>query len=312
MSKQPLREKLGQPEESPWHRLISFNYLRIALVIGLSYALAYGLCIAILNPLHVLQSSVVANMLFYVLAYGMIGVLICLILERRRRAIEPVEMNVWSWRALWRNLITPRHWGSGLLVGLLVGSIMGLSMELRLGQPTTALIFGLNGGWVFGLSYWLLPAISNALSIKMIDEHSKPNQGIWNSAGNSIIIGIISGCLSWLVCGLIYMLGFTLSYTLNSTFIDNLGAALIIERQVASGLGLFVGLSIGLLCSLLNGGLAFLQHWVLRLLLWHAGTVPWSYSRFLDYATQRILLRKVGGGYIFIHQELLEYFASLN
>ncbi|HYU75307.1 MAG TPA: hypothetical protein VEL31_21780 [Ktedonobacteraceae bacterium] len=29
-------------------------------------------------------------------------------------------------------------------------------------------------------------------------------------------------------------------------------------------------------------------------------------------ATERILLRKVGGGYIFIHRLLLDYFASLD
>jgi hypothetical protein len=40
--------------------------------------------------------------------------------------------------------------------------------------------------------------------------------------------------------------------------------------------------------------------------------IPWRYSRFLDYAAERILLRKVGGGYIFVHRLLLEYFASLD
>lgn len=32
---------------------------------------------------------------------------------------------------------------------------------------------------------------------------------------------------------------------------------------------------------------------------------------FLDYAAERIFLRKIGGGYIFIHRYLMEYFASL-
>jgi hypothetical protein len=32
---------------------------------------------------------------------------------------------------------------------------------------------------------------------------------------------------------------------------------------------------------------------------------------FLDEAAERLLLRKVGGGYIFVHRLLLEYFASL-
>lgn len=38
--------------------------------------------------------------------------------------------------------------------------------------------------------------------------------------------------------------------------------------------------------------------------------MPWIYPHFLDYAAERILLRKVGGGYIFVHRLLLEYFAS--
>jgi hypothetical protein len=45
--------------------------------------------------------------------------------------------------------------------------------------------------------------------------------------------------------------------------------------------------------------------------LWGNGYAPLNYVRFLDYAAERVLLRKVGGGYIFVHRMLLEYFASL-
>ena len=38
---------------------------------------------------------------------------------------------------------------------------------------------------------------------------------------------------------------------------------------------------------------------------------PWRYVTFLDYATERIFLRKVGGGYIYIHRLLQDYFAEL-
>jgi hypothetical protein len=38
--------------------------------------------------------------------------------------------------------------------------------------------------------------------------------------------------------------------------------------------------------------------------------MPWGLVRFLDYAAERVLLRKVGGGYIFVHRLLLEYFAQ--
>jgi hypothetical protein len=45
-------------------------------------------------------------------------------------------------------------------------------------------------------------------------------------------------------------------------------------------------------------------------MLWANGSAPFHYAQFLDTAVDRIFLRKVGGGYIFLHRMLLEYFAS--
>ena len=71
------------------------------------------------------------------------------------------------------------------------------------------------------------------------------------------------------------------------------------------------GLLIGLLAIVWYGGLNAAKHYVLRLLLAWYNHIPWRYSRFLDYATSRIFLRKGGGGYMFLHRALLEYFATL-
>jgi hypothetical protein len=66
----------------------------------------------------------------------------------------------------------------------------------------------------------------------------------------------------------------------------------------------------GLSGGLRFGGRAYLHHCALRLVLWYKNFAPLHYIRFLDYATSRIFLRKVGGGYIFVHRMLLEYFAA--
>ena len=71
--------------------------------------------------------------------------------------------------------------------------------------------------------------------------------------------------------------------------------------------GLFGVLGVGLK----NGGAACVQHYVLRILLWRNDYAPLNYVRFLDYATERVFLRKVGGGYIFTNRLLMEYFAML-
>ncbi len=56
---------------------------------------------------------------------------------------------------------------------------------------------------------------------------------------------------------------------------------------------------------------AVIRHLTLRYLLVREDHMPWRYAGFLDHATECIFLRKVGGGYIFIHRLLLEYFASI-
>jgi hypothetical protein len=57
----------------------------------------------------------------------------------------------------------------------------------------------------------------------------------------------------------------------------------------------------------LSGGLTVLRHYVIRWLLARRRTFPWRAQQFLDDATTRILLRRVGGGYSFIHRRLQDY-----
>lgn len=59
------------------------------------------------------------------------------------------------------------------------------------------------------------------------------------------------------------------------------------------------------------GGLAPIEHMVLRAILFLTGRQPWRMLPFLDYAADLILMRKVGGGYIFVHRLLMEHFAAM-
>ena len=88
---------------------------------------------------------------------------------------------------------------------------------------------------------------------------------------------------------------------------------------LAGGLagGLAVMLAFGLAFGLLKyGGGTVLQHYTLRTFLAHAKILPYPLRdrklvAFLDAMADRILLRRRGGGWVFIHRYLLEYFASL-
>jgi hypothetical protein len=129
-------------------------------------------------------------------------------------------------------------------------------------------------------------AISENEEAKILEEEVTiiPNQGIRKSIANTWLVELIGGLIGALIGGLI--------------------------GELIGGLyvGLFVGLTVGLFGG---GGQASIQHLTLRLILYSRGLIPWNYARFLDYATDRIFLQKVGGGYIFIHRLLLEHFAQM-
>jgi hypothetical protein len=153
------------------------------------------------------------------------------------------------------------------------------------------LIYGLFAAIMIGLIYGLT---GDMQSFKITTKIIKPNEGIWISAMNAVKIGIIDG--------LIVGLAFLLIDVLLQQF------SLIEALKYALGYGLIAGLLFGLGCS---SGRACIQHLTLRLILHRNNYIPWNYARFLDYATERIFLQKVGGGYIFVHRMLLEHFARM-
>jgi hypothetical protein len=131
-----------------------------------------------------------------------------------------------------------------------------------------------------------------------VEIRTVPNQGIHRSARNALSVGLVFGLGGWLVFGLVFGLGGGLVVGL----VFGLGSGLFV--------GLFVGLGGGLVVALDAGGEACLKHFLVRFWLARDGSAPWNYVTFLDHAAERILLRKVGGGYAFIHRMLLEYFAA--
>ena len=142
------------------------------------------------------------------------------------------------------------------------------------------------------------------LSVESIDTRDIPNQGIHRSAWNTLVVGLVGG----LVGGLVFGLGGGLVVGLHRLQVG--GDVLIYVLGAWLVFGVAGGLVVGLGGGLNAGGQVCLQHLVLRLLLVRYSSAPWDYAKFLDHAAERILLRRVGGGYIFIHRMLLEYFAA--
>lgn len=137
-----------------------------------------------------------------------------------------------------------------------------------------------------------------------------PNQGIRLSARYALITGSTFGLIVCLIFGLTFGLLFSQSNPLFIYMHPNAG--LISKLSAGLLLGLPFGLVVAAIGGLLGGGDVVMKHCLLRLILWRKGYIPWNYARFLDYATSLIFLRKVGGGYIFVHRLIMEHFASLD
>lgn len=134
------------------------------------------------------------------------------------------------------------------------------------------------------------------------------NQELTSGLLFGLIVGLIVGLLSaFLKLHPVERTGFRwtdVSSRKSAALRDGLTGGLIV--------GLLLGLLFGLSGGLISGGMFALKHFVLRLFLWKSGSAPLRYVAFLAQARDLLFLHQVGGGYIFTHRLLREYFVSLS
>lgn len=154
---------------------------------------------------------------------------------------------------------------------------------------STSLIMGLVLGIILGLG--------NLTRTSEASQRLQPNQGIYKSLRNAIQIGLIFGIVGAIIYAGIFRLA-TLS------------------TMEVMGMSLVTGFIAGFLFAFFRyGGLTFLSHYILRYTLEYHHILPFALKDqalvdFLDSMGKRILLRRVGGGWIFAHRYLLEHFAD--
>lgn len=199
----------------------------------------------------------------------------------------------------------------GLVAGLFVGMIIAPFGSWWGG----ALIGFLVSGMIAGLSI--------SIQLNQTSRRTNPNQGIRNSLKNalrmSLFYGFIGGLLGGLIGGLSvgWIFGSVLKNVIGLSF-GFFGGGLIAGLTFGVLMGLSIGLILGLVLGLFfYGGIAILQHYTLRwVLAWHH-ILPFPFHdqklvTYLDAMNDLIFLKRIGGGWVFIHRSLMEYFASLH
>lgn len=250
--------------------LLPKNWYRLYMVCSLLAFTSIGWFVGIqlITPAKVVVSLTFTIVIFW-LYFG---------LDR----INPVETLKWSWKNARKNLVK----------GITYGLILGLMLKINSNLPdynwgevvkyiTTLKELQLVRGIIFGLSLGLFFVIIRGLTGPSIQTLTTPNQGIRQSARNSLVFALIGSSI--------------------------LRSTAILLGWTTRGWTIF-GFSFGMVAG---GAEACIKHFIIRILLFYKGSIPWDYARFLDYATERIFLQKVGGGYIFVHRLLLEHFARM-
>ncbi len=215
--------------------------------------------------------------------------------------IEMVDTLIWNWKqgtqGLFKGLIGGLLYGlvSGLIGGLSFGWIYGLIYGFSFGLVAN-LSFGLSVGMIIGLAGGLIGGLSNGLSAKSISQTTYPGQRISLSTKNSLFVLFSTTLIGGAIVGLVIELSHGLILGLSTSLI----------------IGLIEVVIIGLVGGLIFGGFAIVQHFILRFIISVNNLLPWKLIPFLDYCTDLIFLRRVGGGYIFVHRLLMEHFAAMD
>lgn len=284
------------PERSRiWYRwsMVLVYALVFGLLFGPPFGLSFGLVYGLIK--HTLDGALFGAGFGLILGVvgGLVGGLIFGLVFRHHQSIQPTEITVWTRESARK--------------GLLVGAVGGLAFGL-VGGAVGWVLAGSVGGVVMGCVVEgimvVVGGLVGGLSPTQLAERMalSPNEGIWRSGKRGLLTVLSFLLLVGLAAGMIVAL-------LGGTSINTLAYGLVFGLIFGSVGGLIFGLFFGLVGGR-TGLAAFLQHFVLRFYLWRLGLLPWKLVAFLDEVAQRLLLRKIGGSYIFVHRLLRDVLAN--
>jgi hypothetical protein len=208
--------------------------------------------------------------------------------------------------------IEPRYrWGMGLGVGLF-GLVMLLSFQtanvlldvrrFRLADAVWVMILG--GLIIYMLAKEMMKdvAVADRLHWNIITWQPLRIVLRWLLNWGQILV-LIWMVIFWVIVALIWWMNISLNTQLSGA----LKSQRISEHMTWTIIILISVLILWLILVWIQG--APIQHFVLRILFTRGGAMPWDYAKFLQACAKAGLLRQVGGGFIFRHRYLQDFFA---
>jgi transcriptional regulator with XRE-family HTH domain/DNA polymerase III delta prime subunit len=275
-------------------------------ILGCGGALGFA---AVEEVLQVSQESTLIYsgvvFLFYFIVYGFGGGT-SLFSSLMHTTIQPSERVSWSWSKMSKDM--PKNATRSLIlaivtcvsVGAAIACMSSFFFNIPYGLHYGA-VFGSISGLIVGTAALLTGMITSSWSSAMIpeDQHIRPNEGITFSAQNALLGAFVFALLGAIASGIACWVGF------------GIVGGLMTWTVMAKAFAVMFAILFFLTFALAQGGIAWIQHYVLRLYLWRNDAIPFNSVRFLDTAVDYSLLRKVGGGYMFTHHLMMDHFVQL-
>ncbi|MEZ4372916.1 MAG: protein kinase [Polyangiaceae bacterium] len=210
------------------------------------------------------------------------------------RAVEGLR---WSWKRALR-------WLPAAVISCgAIGAAMGLRYWIP-GADASTIASPLGGLWT-NIAYTALVGVFVAFTMGLEpgnqEAPAEPGAGFRQSLITALTISLPTGVVT--AVGLAYVvMPLVLDPLFHPGGVWNNHGQLAVRTGVLFGAVLFF----------VYGGAAIAYHCALRLVLALRTPLPLALVPFLDDAAHAGILRRVGGGYLFMHRELLDYLASLD
>lgn len=262
-----------------WLERLHFSWLDSPTARRLGYAMGVlAVCLFGIG-LNLAQVPLTGYPLGSALVFGG-GVSLCSFAYTRGR-ITPVERLRWSGRRALRVLpIT-------LLCAMVIGLIEAAKINF---------VSNLVGAGITGAILAPLLALEPGEGATQV----RANAGIRRSLSNALGLSFAAGVPVALL----------FRYLLQPHILHPLADAPEYGRDGALIVGTAVGLFVFTAMFLIYGGFSVLMHYVLRVCIALTTPLPLRLPAALDRAAELGLLRRVGGGYVFLHRTLLDHFAD--
>jgi hypothetical protein len=266
----------------------------LGLILGTIYGLAGmltvdGLVATVINVEWI-------RLILGVIVFGL-GMKLGMFVGHQKVKIHTVDSLVLDWNSV-KYLVLP----GGVMFALFLGFLAGLLVSLEDGWEAgvrMGLISGVVSGLLgasFGLILALLGTEAKFLIVRQIDKIILPGQMLVATFKNFFLTTALGFMLL-----LIFFTPILISSLLGT--VENISIFGCVLFCIV--FGLFVGFR-------KYGGNTLIRYYFLRFMLARNNLLPWKLIPFLNHCVDLIFLRRVGGGYIFVHRLLMEHFAEMD